>query len=167
MSLSQKSISNAIKEIKAYKTFVNDKAIEVRVALANVGYETAMANIDGFDGIAFKVEDRGNATFLVGWSERQIKKWWNKRQGNVVDDNFSPILMAEFGSGKHAIEGHRGTYPTDTKNGLRDKWSYKETAESKPIWTSGETPTRPMYRAGEEMRSKATEIARQVFSNVE
>ena len=165
-SLSQKSIKKAIKEIEEYKVYLKQKTIELRQALAQVGLETAESNVSGFDGITFEIREDGDTTLLVGWSAKQIRTWWNTREGQVIDENYSPILMAEFGSGKHAVQGHRGTYPTGKGNGLKDRWSYKPSKDEAPVWTDGETPTRPMMKASDEMASKVIEVARKVFGNV-
>lgn len=164
-TFSEKSIKSAIDEIKAYKKWLSDKSHEFLLALAEVGMECAEANIQGFDGISFEIRDEGDCVLLVGMSEKQTRTWFNKK-GQIVNNDYSPIFMAEFGSGIYAVEGHRGTFPTDTKHGLKDRWSYRLTPNGKPIKTSGEPPTRPMLRASQEMESKVKEVAKKVFGNV-
>lgn len=165
-SLSPKSIAKAIKEIEDYKVYLKQKTIELRQALAQVGLETADANVGVFNGIVFEVRDDGNRTLLVGWSDRQLRTWWNKQEGQVVNNDYSPILMAEFGSGVYADAKHRGTFPTGKGNGKKNVWAYREYQNSELTFSDGERPTRPMLKASEEMATQIVEVARKVFSNV-
>ena len=176
VAFNQKALAKAVKDLQDYKMYLRLKRIEFVNALAQIGYDTAESNVNGFNGITFEIRDTDNLNVvLVGFSERQLKTWWNKREGQVTNYDYSPILMAEFGSGKFAvnpqglIDGHlevgRGTFPTDSKNGLKDKWSYKESEDAKPIWTSGERPTKPMLRASQEMMKSIESVARQVFGS--
>lgn len=174
VAFNQKALTKAVKDLQDYKMYLRLKRIEFVNALAQIGYDTAESNVGGFNGISFEIRDTDNLNVvLVGFSERQLKTWWNKKQGQVVNYDYSPILMAEFGSGKFAIsdtledgtEVGRGTFPTDTKNGERNVWAWKDRENSEPNFTSGERPTRPMLRASQEMMKSIESVARQVFGS--
>ena len=165
MTLSEASIKKAIKEINDYRNSIKEKTHKFCVYLAKKGYDIAQANVGGFEGITFEIQEPSNGNaILVGFSSRQLRTWWNKKEGQVKNYDYSPILMAEFGSGSYALDGNRGTFPTGKHNGKRDEWAYRVSHDAPLVWTDGEQPTRPMHKAFERMYEDARVVAWEIFN---
>ena len=101
--LSQKSIQNAIKEIRDYQNDFHRK-LEVFVSrLADAGIEVAQNNVGGFGKyIVFSKEvdpAETECTVIIHAKETgKIISSWQTKDG-IKSAEVSPLLMAEFGSG--------------------------------------------------------------------
>ena len=177
LRLDSKSISHAIGELKRYK---NDLAIKTEVfvrRLIDAGISVAEKNTGGFGKyISFSKEGKGGIRtvgYLVA-EDRSITVEWDYK-GEKRTAKLSPLLMAEFGSGKlaevlFAISGvGQGTFPGQTHAFDEKGWNYKEWQDDhKGKWhhSVGYAPTHPMYKADMEMIQKVEEIAREVFHDI-
>lgn len=162
-------INNLIKQIEDFKFDLQRKLADFVIELAEVGITVARANtyveyderyINMGDLIEFSketvIDDTGVTCTLTATGQVYTKEW----NGGMAQVN--PLLMAEFGSGAKAIEGHRGTFPNQHVAFLKSwKWTDNSgiTHES-----SGSEPSRPMLRAKEEMENQIRAVAERVFS---
>ena len=154
--LSQENINNAIKEVRRYKRWVEQKEIELRTRLAEIGAEVARvkfsgAAYDGVNDVSVRVDH--TAISAVIYAEGQA------------------VAFIEFGSGAEKGYGHPsagehgfgpGTWSTselgkghwDNPNG----WYYKHGEKS-----HGNAPAMAMWGAVETMTEQITTIAKEVF----
>lgn len=167
--LNSKDISTAINQVEQYKVdlmaklelFVSELAdIGIKVAKANTYVEYDERNVNMGDLIEFTKEMSGvdgvTSCTLIAEGHEYTKEW----TGGFAKVN--PLLMAEFGSGARAIDGHRGTFPNQTMAFLS---SWKWTDNSGQVHeSSGNEPSRPLYKAKIEMESQIREVAERVFS---
>lgn len=157
MRLSTASIDAAIKEVKAYRDSLNQKAILLAQKLAEAGYQCAKITMSEhvFSGdtlASLHVEDYGGGRMaLVAGSEA--------------------LLFFEFGAGIKMGGGHPlndklgmgpGTYPGKGHWDDPDGWWYYDDYGVKHH-TFGNQPHMPMYKASVEMRANIERIAREVF----
>ena len=177
LTLNSRSINHAIGELKRYR---DDLPIKTEVfvrKLIDAGISVAEQNTGGFGKyITFTKEGKGGLRtvgFLVAESTPITVEWDNKGERKTAQ--LSPLLFAEFGSGKlaevlFAISGvGQGTFPGQTHANDPGGWSYKEwQSDHKGKWhhSVGYAPTHPMYKADMEMLQKAEEIAREVFHDI-
>lgn len=167
--LNTRDISNLIKQVENFKYDLQRKLADFVLELAEVGITVAKANtyveydeqyINMGDMLEFSketvIEDTGVTCVLTATGQVYTKEW----KGGSAQVN--PLLMAEFGSGAKAVDGHRGTFPNQHVAFLQSwKWTDNSgvTHES-----SGSEPSRPMLRAKEEMENQIREVAERVFS---
>lgn len=157
MSLSTKSIGQAIKELKAYRDSLEDRKQQLLDELANIGVREASvrfttAMYDGVNDSEVTLETIENGYRIVA-------------EGNAV-------AFIEFGTGVY----HNPTepYPNPRPNGIvgigeygkgygkRQAWGFKdETGEL--VITHGNPAAMPMWYASEEMRNSILKIAKRVF----
>ena len=167
--LNSRDISNLVRQVENFKYDLQRKLADFVIELAEIGITVARANtyveydeqyINMGDMLEFSketvIEDAGVTCVLTATGQVYTKEW----QGGSAQVN--PLLMAEFGSGAKAIDGHRGTFPNQHVAFLQSwKWTDNSgiTHES-----SGSEPSRPMLRAKEEMENQIREVAERVFS---
>lgn len=167
--LNSRDISNLVRQVENFKYDLQRKLTDFVLELAEIGITVARANtyveydeqyINMGDMLEFSketvIEDAGVTCVLTATGQVYTKEW----QGGSAQVN--PLLMAEFGSGAKAIDGHRGTFPNQHVAFLQSwKWTDNSgiTHES-----SGSEPSRPMLRAKEEMENQIREVAERVFS---
>lgn len=155
VSLDDKSIDNAIKELKQYKMWVLEKEKELRLRLAAVGATVASiqfsrAIYNGTNDITVRVDDTGSVAVVYAEGES--------------------LLFIEFGSGATYGYGHPlagahgygpGTYPSEKQNWDNPKgWYYAKGQHS-----YGNPPAMAMYEAVQKITEQVTQIAREVFSH--
>ena len=157
MSLSSSSIKNAITELKSFRKSIDqkkDKLLErlgeIGVREASVRFTTAM-----YDGV------NDSNVSLVGTNN-----------GYAIVASGHAVAFIEFGSGVYHNTGE--PYPDPRPEGIvgigeygkgygkRQTWVYRDEAGEK-VFTHGNPAAMPMWHASEEMRSKITQIAREVF----
>ena len=174
-NISTRQLNRAIKELNDYANMLANKCEEFVNALADIGIGVARANltplVNDTDGhaidfsslIVFTKEvslDGESATcIIVPESNPFITEWLN---GSAVVD---PLLMYEFGSGQFADDEHRGSFPSLTakKNAYDPKgWFWKDLDETTHR-SYGIQPTRPLFKAKEEMTQQIHEVAMRVF----
>lgn len=181
--LNTTSINKLIFQLENYKHDLVQKCQEYVDALAEVGIETARYNlfnlVDGTfraspsdsagggygemisvaDKVSFskevEVSDIGAICIIIPASETFLSVW---DSGSAVVD---PLLMAEFGSGMFAVDGHRGTFPKQKYAFNPQGWFWRK--DGVTYHSYGIEPSRPIYKAYEEMKSQMQAVAIQVF----
>lgn len=147
------SIDRAIRELKAYKAWVQVKEKELRERLAAVGAREAhvtftRAVYDGTKDVSVWVEDDGSVATIYadGQSVAFIEFGAGAKYG------YGHPMNAEFGTGP-------GTYP-DGKGHWNDPngWWYAHGKRS-----HGNPPAMAMVHARDKMVEQLTAIAREVF----
>ena len=179
VKLSVDSIDNAISKLEDYKERLQWKAEIFVQRLADVGINVAKQNILVEDNGV--IVDRSNLVYfeknlassidgavciIVPFSTPYISTWKKSSNGDeVLSAEVDPLLMAEFGSGANAIDGHKGTFPSATakENVAHGSWAWYDESGVKHIST-GNTPSRPIYEAKEEIFKQIKLIATEVFS---
>jgi len=173
VSLSDKSIQNAVEKLEEYRKDLNKKLENFVSILMNVGIVTGRANSGEYAGmIVFKKEIMPNETgvegVLVATDGQKIIREW-KYQGGIKQAEVSPLLMAEFGSGWLAkvldpVEGvGQGTFPGQTHAFDTYGWWWT-TPDGERHHSSGEAPTYPVHSALFAMIFEVERIAREVFN---
>lgn len=181
-NLNTKDINDAIKMLELFQEDLVRKCQQFVDALADIGIETARFNmfnlIDGTaedemgggygemisvaDKVSFsktvQIDPDGVVAIIIPAS-RPFQVVWDS--GSAVVD---PLLMAEFGSGLFAVDGHKGTFPSPTA---------QHNAENPPwFWSKGGVtyrsygiePSKPLFKAYEEMKLQMQTVASQVFT---
>lgn len=165
MSLSEKSIRNAINEIEAYKRqFIERNEVFVR-RLAELGIPVIDQNI----AVAQGDSDKNHNTYI------KINSFGSYSEAKLVVEGKS-ILFIEFGAGIR-YNGSSGTSPHPKGEefgytigsygkgqGSKDFWFYyADTGES--VMSHGTEATMPVFRATQEIIQNIRRIAREVFGN--
>lgn len=146
--------------------------VGINVAKQNILVEDDGVMVDRSDLVYFEKDVAssvdGAVCIVVPYSNPYISTWKKSKNGtDILSAEVDPLLMAEFGSGAHAIEGHRGTFPSATaqKNAAHGSWAWYDEGGVKHIST-GNVPSRPIYKAKEEMLQQIENVAIEVFSTV-
>lgn len=176
-SLSVSGIESIRKQLEEYKLATLPNLIRQFVdQLANYGILTAKEivgnEIIGGDDegggqalITFRKElnptQNGCTCIIYATDSAKIIKSWLTKEG-IKSAEISPILMAEFGSGQKAIEGHQGTFPGQTHAFDEEGWYWQDLNGG---WhhSIGIEPTQPMYNAWLQMATQYKTIAKSVF----
>lgn len=172
--LSQKSIQNAIKEIRNYQNDFHGKLKVFVSRLADAGIEVAQNNVGGFGKyIVFSKEvdpaETGCTVIIHAKETGKIISSWLTKEGRK-DAEVSPLLMAEFGSGFGAenpknIPGvGQGTFPDQTHAKDPEGWYWKD-LDGKLHHSKGIEAKMPMYKASLEIIEQCERIAKEVFSD--
>ena len=157
MSLSSKSIGQAIKELKTYRDSLDSRKDELLKELASIGVREASvrfttAMYDGVNDSEVTLEPISNGYRIVA-------------QGQAV-------AFIEFGAGVY----HNPTepYPNPRPDGIvgigeyghgygkRQAWGFTDESGELVI-THGNPAAMPMWYASEEMRNSIQKIAKKVF----
>lgn len=165
-SLTENSIDDAIKQLKAYQKDLERKCKEICKRLADVGLQRA--TID-YQNVAYV----GSKDVSIGVMETE--------SGYVLTAYGSVVLILEFGAGKTFGYGHPqaddfgmgpGTHPDPhyrTVNGqLVANWENPKgwyVPGMHNVRTLGNAPSMAMYHAKQDMRGEIERIAREVFAN--
>ena len=155
--LSKENIAAAIKEVRKYQAWVEQKEAELRTRLATLGatvasIQFARAIYNGTNDVSVRVDDTGSVAVIYAEGES--------------------VAFIEFGSGAKYGYGHPqagefgvgpGTYPEgkghwDNPNGW---WIPKEHGGGH---TYGNPPAMAMAQAVERIAEEVTTIAKEVFS---
>ena len=161
VTLSVSSFDKAIREIRAYKEWVERKAKELARRLADEGAWLASIKFEAtetfYDGIAdcnVTVEQRGENTFAIVAS------------GETV-------LILEFGAGIRHGGGHPmaaemgygpGTYPGQTHALDPGFWYFTSGGKSRQ-YSEGNMPSMAMYTTAKDLRDSLERIAKEIFSS--
>ena len=157
MSLSSSSIKDAIKELKLFRDSLDRKMDKLLEELANIGVKEASvrfttAMYDGVNDSDVSLEPVKNGYAIVA-------------KGKAV-------AFIEFGAGVYHNPGE--PYPDPRPEGIvgigeygkgygkRQAWGFRNEAGELVI-THGNPAAMPLWYASEEMRSKITKIAKEVF----
>lgn len=154
--LSDQNIKNAIKEIRRYRKWVEQKESELRVRLASVGATVASiqfsrAIYNGTNDVSVRVDTTGDAAVIYAEGES--------------------VAFIEFGSGDkhghgHPMAGEHGFGPGTYSDGPDGKGHWND---PKGWWyghgqhSYGNPPAMAMYNAVQAMTEQLTTIAREVF----
>lgn len=151
---SKQSINRAVKEIREYAKWVEQKEAELRVRLASVGATVASiqfsrAFYNGTNDVSVRVDDNGStATIYAEGSAVAFIEF-----GSGVKYGYGHPQAAEFGTGP-------GTYPEGKGHWDNPKgWYYGHNQHS-----LGNPPAQAMWEAVQSMVEDVTTIAREVFS---
>ena len=165
ISLSQKSIQNAIKEIEAYKRqFIDRNELFVR-RLAELGIPVIDQNIAASHGDS----DKNHNTYI------KINSFGSYSEAKLVVEG-KDLLFIEFGAGIH-YNGSSGTSPHPKGEefgytigsygkgqGQNDFWFYyADTGEA--VMSHGTKAAMPVYRASQEIIQNIRRIAKEVFGS--
>lgn len=165
ISLSSKSIQNAIKEIEAYKRQLIDKNELFVRRLAELGIPVIDQNIAAAQGDS----DKSHNTYI------KINSFGSYSEAKLVVEG-SDLLFIEFGSGIHYNDS-AGTSPHPKGEefgytigsygkgqGKNDFWFYyADTGEA--VMSHGTQSTMPVYKASVEIIQNIRRIAREVFGS--
>lgn len=160
ISLSDKSIKDAAKELRTYAEWVEKKEVELRSRLAALGASVARiqfagATYDGTNDVSVRVDDTGSVAVIYAEGEA--------------------VAFIEFGSGATMGYGH----PDAGKHGVGPgTWSTNESLGGKGHWDNpngwyyahgkkshGNPPAMAMVAARDAIVEGVTRIAREVFSS--
>ena len=160
IELSDDSITNAIKELRAYAAWVEAKEKELRDRLAMLGATVASIRFSGAitggtKDVSVSVEEEGRTA--------------------VIKASGKDVVFIEFGTGIKYGYGHPeagkkgfgpGTWSDNPEKGGKGQWD-----NPKGWWygsgqhTYGDPPAMAMYSAVKEMTESLTRIATEVFAN--
>lgn len=157
MKLSSRSISDAIKELKAYRDSIDVKKYRLLEELTKIGLREASIRFTTaiYDG----VNDSNVRAELTHFGYRIVA------EGKAV-------AFIEFGSGVYHNPSE--PYPDPRPDGIvgigeygkgygkRQAWGFKDESGELVI-THGNPAAMPMWYASEEMRSQILKIAKEVF----
>lgn len=166
-----KSISNAIKQLEKYKADLIPKMDRFVSLLAEVGIDVVKDNTfveyDGErrnfgDSVTFYKEilfDTEQVTCILTAEGIPYLKQWIGGEARV-----NPLLMAEFGSGDFALGDWKGKFPSSSAKRHTDNppWYWRDSG-GRLHKSTGSTPSRPLYKAKQEMEKQILDIARMVF----
>lgn len=157
ITLDDKSISNAIKELNRYKKWVDEKTKLLIEKLSIIGAHEASARFvsamyDGDNDVAVEVGPTEN-----GW---------------VITASGEAVCFIEFGAGVYHNPSE--PYPNPRPDGVvgigeygqgkgkRQAWGYYDDGEL--VITRGNPAAMPMWYATQEMEREVLRIAREVFA---
>ena len=159
ISLGSKSISKAIKEVKAYKKWVESKANELTRRLAEIGASEAKVRFGGaqYDGVndstvkvepttdGYRIVASGGSVFFI---EFGAGVYYNGSEPYPEPRPAGVSKIGEYGKGY----------------GKRKAWGfYDESGEL--VITHGNPAAMPMYHASRTMQQEVERIAREVFDH--
>ncbi len=165
ISLSQRSIQNAINEVRKYQRELIDKNEVFVRRLAELGIPIIDQNIADAEGDS----DKNHNTYI------KINSFGSYSEAKLVVEG-SELLYIEFGSGIH-YNGSAGTSPHPKGEefgytigsygkgqGSKDFWFYyADTGEA--VMSHGTQSTMPVYKASMEIIQNIRRIAREVFGS--
>ena len=190
--LSKKGISDAIKELKAYKSDLQAKSERFVSELAEKGISVARVHVGGYGqyitfGKEIEPQKYGARCIMYGTSGTITRRWMLK-DNSVREADISPLLMAEFGSGQLSSSA-AGSGNSDIAKNLGmvrgSFWNDGTYRPDKPArkhafdpngwnwlgldgeWHNsiGEQPTMPMFNALVEMETQIIKTAKEVFAS--
>lgn len=179
-SLSVAGIRSIQKQLKQYKKRLIEKCQVFVEQLALRGIAVGEANLGQFEKfITFSVEteQHGDGVKAIMYATNSgiiHSQWLNlDENGNTIvrEEDVSPILMAEFGSGLRAnnVTARKfgmgtGTFPHQTHAEDPEGWWYM-TLDGEWHHSYGVTPTMPMAKAQIEMLDQIDTVAKEVFGS--
>lgn len=157
MNLSDKSIDDALKKVKEYQKYIDQKTKLLTERLALIGAQEASVRFTTaiYDGV-------NDVTVNV----HRVKDGW------AIAAKGKAVCFIEFGSGVHHNSAE--PYPNPRPSGVvgigeygdgkgkRDTWVYYDESKNK-VFTHGNPASMPLWYATEEMRRAVESVAREVF----
>lgn len=177
--LNSADIKRMAVDVERYQIEFQIKVHTVLQRLADKGIAAAAMSVGNMGRyITFsKQNDPYGVTVVAQETSVIIAEWI--RYGHLVHAEVSPLLMSEFGAGRHAIiwEGvtehtntlpdgkqiGRGTFPNQT-HAFENSWYYMDLSGNWQV-ASGVKPTRPLHNAVLEIITQVEATAREVFGN--
>lgn len=169
MRVKTSDINVVLETIEKFENDIQAKLERFVSELADIGIEVIQDNIRvEYDGevrnfgesVTFQKDISGDSEvvtcILTAEGQPYLKEWLN---GSAM---VNPLLMAEFGSGVFAVGGAQGTFPNQ-KHAMSPPWFWKDMG-GKTHLSYGNEPSRPMFKAKEEMEKQIREVAERVFS---
>lgn len=170
IGLNSASIKQAIKELEAYKKWVDTKTKELTKRLAEIGLEEA------------------SIKFMTAWRETPTIVSCSivpTDNGYKITAQGDDVCFIEFGAGVHfnGTDSYPGTRPPTISNigeygkghGKEDSWIMPNeygspvTRNGKVVpgasWTNGTPASAPMWTASETIKKQLSQIAKEVFSS--
>lgn len=175
--LDVQQINKAIQDLQAYENRFHQNIKLATDILADIGISVASHNVNGkylpyllFTKKIENVDDNGVTEIVCAVETGQIyEEWYIDSAYNTTGYYISPLLMAEFGSGIHAVPyktiGGQGTMPNTLSNGrnaMRGWWRWKD-LNGDWHYSTGEKPTAPVYHAYVAMSGQIRNVFREVF----
>jgi hypothetical protein len=172
MTLSEKSIQNAIKQLRDYQNSLEYKCSLLAQKLADRGIEVARNNTGNFGHyITFEKkvipEKNGCTAIIVAKDIAKIISQWKTADG-IKSAEVSPLLMVEFGSGYKAknpknVQGvGQGTFPNQT-HAFDDEGWYWVDLDGNLNHSYGIEPKMPMFNASIEIQNDINSVVKEVF----
>lgn len=177
-ALKSSELRAAADELRNYINVFKEKIKTLERRLADKGITVAKSSVSSELGkyiIFQKFENESSIQIVAAETSQLISSWL--RYGQQIDAIVSPLLMEEFGAGKHAViwEGingntgtlsngtpiGRGTFPRQT-HANESYWHYMDLSGN---WhtADGIIPGRPMHNAIIEIITQIDNTAREVF----
>lgn len=157
MSLSTKSIEQAIKELKAYRDSIDRKKDELLKELAHIGVREASV--------------RFTTAIYDGTNDSEVTLETIENGYRIVAEGKA-VAFIEFGAGVYHNPSE--PYPNPRPDGIveigeyghgygkRQAWGFRDD-DGEIVVTHGNPAAMPMWYASEEMRKSILSIARRVF----
>lgn len=167
-NLSVKGLRELQKQLREYKNHILPNNVEYFVSeLSKIGYDVAYKRRGQFQDyisvekklVNSKYNYKAKAIVIVFNSAQNIVEWM--RGGQVVSAEVNSVLMAEYGSGQHARNGWRGTFPNQT-HAFEDMWFWVD-LEGKKHSSRGVEPTEPIYWAYINICLEVESVAKRCF----
>ena len=171
-NISTTQLNQTIEELHQYAMRLTERCEQFVSELADIGITTAKWNVysivNDTDGNMISYGDKvffskevnwdteGATAIIIPESHPYISAW---KTGIALVD---PLLMAEFGSGMYAVEGHRGSFPEQTHAFDPNGWYWRD-LDGKLHHSMGIEPSRPLLKAKEEMTEQIHAVAERVF----
>lgn len=157
MSLSSKSITQAIRELKAYRDSIESREKQLLEELANIGvreasvrFTTAMYDGENDSDVTLETIDNGYRIVAKGKAVAFIEfgagVYYNPTEPYPNPRPDGIVGIGEYGKGF----------------GKRQAWGFKNENDELVI-THGNPAAMPMWYASEEMRNSILSIAKKVF----
>ena len=173
--LSTKGLKRLIKALETYEDELDIIANEIVERLAERGIRVAEYSVmsDWRPLIEFRYESSAlGEGQILGQDITLIHRIWYTSENpsiyNQREAYVSPLLMSEFGAGKYALQGHRGTFPAQ-HNAFKSEWFWYDGNGNRH--SSEEdyhmVATQPMYRAFVDIMLNVEKVAKEVFKHYE
>lgn len=180
--LNATALENLADELLEYAKNLPQKIEQFLRLLADKGIEVARQNEGDFKGYITYTKDydsEGYALRMIAKDNQPITREWfvsASPRAEIRSDTFSPLLMAEFGSGAYQLDEYGiGRLPDSMGHGSDPNgwywWSDVFTDGEAKTWKNGRwlfhsygtPPTMPMHKAVMAMIEDVEAVARSVF----
>lgn len=176
------SLNKLADDLRAYADSLPVKIMQFLELLADKGISVAKANEGDFAGYIVYTKEPAEGEYAISMVARDrtliTNSWYTSASDNaeVRSDTFSPLLMAEFGSGYYQVDDYGvGRLPDSMGHGGDAEgwfWWSDEYRDGEAVsWKNGRylfhsygtPPTMPIHRAVMAMIEDVESIARSVF----
>lgn len=167
VDLSEASIRQMKRYLENYQINLRNRNVLFVQKLAERGIEVGKQHGGEYgDYLVFTYTRQGAGKTVVSGkitiSQTEfIRRYWYYK-GEVTYADVSPVLMAEFGSGQYAAEGHQGTFPGQKHADDPNGWHWTD-LEGVTHHSTGESPTEPGHWTVLGIIEEIENVAREVF----